>query len=84
MTSFLFGLISGITSLAALLSLPPETIDMMIGIAAGLALGLTFIYLYLLATLPPHKRKTQRRPAQRRYPKGWPLAGQMALSGGLA
>ena len=86
MTTFTIGLFSGVGLLATLTGLSPETIQILIGVAAGVLLSVTAIYVYLLAQQPPRRKPPVRRQVQpRRYPiKLTLLAGRMALAGGVA
>ena len=87
MTTFLTGSAAGASLLALLAGLDPETIQILIGIVAGVLLAATAIYVYLLAKMPPRRKRHVRRPVRtaRRYPaKLSLLAGQMALAGGVA
>lgn len=94
MTTFAFGLFSGLPLTMWLSTLPTPTLQAIFGCLAGTALALAAIYLYLLTQRDGYhvyrkpvmqpRRSAQRKPAQQRYPASWPLTGAYALAGGAA
>lgn len=85
MTTFLAGLVSG-ASIITLSGVSTDTLQMILGVAAGILLATAVLYVYLLGRQPQKpmrhqvKRSAVRSPKlpQQRYPASWPLAGAYA------
>lgn len=93
MTTFTFGLISGLPLTMWLSTLPMPTLEAIFGCLAGVAMALAAIYLYLLTQRDgyhiyrkPAPQRTQKRHTGRRdYSiRGVMLPGALALAQGVS